>query len=70
MVKVKYLKPSGEVVQKTLKGLEAHIFQHEIDHLNGILFIDKVMQQKGKFYKVTGKDKTGADIFEEVGLTI
>jgi len=70
MIKVKYMDSSGQIIQKTLKGLDAHIFQHEVDHLNGILFIDKVIQQKGKFYKVTGKDKTGADIFEEVGLTI
>ncbi len=25
-------------------GLLAHVFQHEIDHLNGILFIDKAKQ--------------------------
>ncbi len=25
-------------------GLIAHIFQHEIDHLNGILYIDKAIK--------------------------
>ncbi len=31
----------GSEFEYTAKGLLAHIFQHEIDHLNGILFIDK-----------------------------
>lgn len=31
----------GQVVERGASGLLAHIFQHEVDHLNGILFIDK-----------------------------
>lgn len=31
----------GKKFTETADGLLAHIFQHEIDHLNGILFIDK-----------------------------
>lgn len=68
MIKVKYMDSTGQMVNSTLRGLDAHIFQHEIDHLNGVLFIDKVMQQKGKFFKVVGKDKTNTDIFEEIKI--
>ncbi|MBI2476615.1 peptide deformylase [Candidatus Uhrbacteria bacterium] len=32
----------GHPVALSLKGLHAIVFQHEIDHLDGILFIDKV----------------------------
>ncbi len=32
---------SGKLVTMGASGLIAQIFQHEIDHLNGILFIDK-----------------------------
>lgn len=32
----------GERIQLTANGLLARVFQHEIDHLNGILFIDKM----------------------------
>lgn len=67
-IKVSYQDESGKVISKTLTGVLAWIFQHEIDHLNGILFSDKVLQQKGKFYKFTGKDKTGSDTFEEVTI--
>jgi len=31
----------GEKFQQDASGLIAHIFQHEIDHLEGVLFIDK-----------------------------
>jgi len=31
----------GEKITKNASGLLAQIFQHEIDHLNGVLFIDK-----------------------------
>ncbi len=31
----------GQVVERGASGLLAHIFQHEVDHLNGVLFIDK-----------------------------
>jgi peptide deformylase len=31
----------GRVFERGAGGLLAHIFQHEIDHLNGVLFIDK-----------------------------
>lgn len=32
--------PEGKKVSRGASGLIAHIFQHEVDHLNGILFID------------------------------
>ncbi|MBN2355945.1 peptide deformylase [candidate division KSB1 bacterium] len=34
--------PEGESVEHTAKGLFARILQHEIDHLNGILYIDRI----------------------------
>jgi peptide deformylase len=43
-VKVKALNRQGEKVMIKAGGLESIIFQHEIDHLDGILFIDKVSQ--------------------------
>ena len=50
----------GEVEEKTdvFSGFPAHIIQHEVDHLNGILFIDRVLQQNQKLYKVEGKTWT------------
>ncbi|MBI2330488.1 peptide deformylase [Candidatus Daviesbacteria bacterium] len=67
-LRVSYQNPDGKIVTAFLKGIPAWIFQHEIDHLNGTLFSDRVLQQKGKFYKFTGKDKTGTDTFEEITI--
>ncbi len=67
-IKVSYQDQTGIQINANLKGILAWIFQHEMDHLSGILFPDRVLEQKGKFYKVVGKDKAGADIFEEITL--
>jgi len=41
-VHVKAFDREGRKIKIDAKGLEAVIFQHEIDHLDGVLFIDKV----------------------------
>lgn len=67
-IKVSYQDEKGNQITKTFKGIAAWIFQHEMDHLNGALFSHRVLEQKGCFYKYTGKDKTGTDIFEEMTI--
>lgn len=37
---------TGSYNHKELSGLPAHVFQHETDHLNGILFVDRVRDTK------------------------
>ncbi|HJJ89657.1 MAG TPA: peptide deformylase [Methanocorpusculum sp.] len=37
---VRYLTDTGETVEEELKNYPARVFQHEFDHLNGVLFID------------------------------
>ncbi|MFC1788104.1 peptide deformylase [Patescibacteria group bacterium] len=41
-IKVEALSREGKLLKLEVTGLQAVIFQHEIDHLDGILFIDKV----------------------------
>jgi peptide deformylase len=41
-VEVKYLDESGHDKTEIFEGLVAQVAQHEIDHLQGILFVDKV----------------------------
>ena len=36
----------GKLIERELEGFLARVIQHEIDHLNGILFIDKVSKIK------------------------
>lgn len=39
-VRVAYLDREGRRVEEEIEGLYAVCFQHELDHLNGVLFID------------------------------
>ena len=39
-VEVRWIDPNGALKQETFAGLWATCLQHEIDHLNGVLFID------------------------------
>ena len=41
----------GEPVRKRYTGIAARIIQHEVDHLNGILFIDRLNKTKQTLVK-------------------
>lgn len=41
-IEVEYRDRGGNLQHQILTGFVARIFQHELDHLNGILFIDRV----------------------------
>lgn len=55
----------GKKSRKNYKGLGARIIQHEVDHLDGVLFIDHVHDQNGKIFKVE-KDKRGKEELVEI----
>jgi|GEM_PF-1699919 peptide deformylase len=38
----------GEIHQQKYSGFNACIIQHEIDHLNGVLFTDKLIKEEKK----------------------
>lgn len=41
-IKVKAINEHGEPVELTLEGFPAIVFQHELDHLQGITFVDRL----------------------------
>jgi len=41
-VKVRYYTLQGEVVEMNFEGFPARIIQHEVDHLDGVLFVDRL----------------------------
>jgi len=45
-VTVKALNENGDSIEITKEGLTARALQHETDHLNGILFIDRIGRLK------------------------
>ena len=46
-VTVKALNENNEEVIIEASGFKARAFQHEIDHLNGIIFVDKATDIEG-----------------------
>lgn len=45
-IRATWLDEFGKKHDEELNGLVAHVFQHETDHLNGILFVDRVRDPK------------------------
>jgi peptide deformylase len=45
-IRVRYLDKDGESVEQDAEGLLAVCIQHEIDHLNGRLFVDYLSEAK------------------------
>ena len=41
LLKVTYLDEQGNVIKRTIKDDEAVVFQHELDHLNGVLMTER-----------------------------
>jgi peptide deformylase len=48
---LKYQDINGKEYLKWFTGFEAIIIQHEMDHLNGIVFTQRSLEQKGQLYK-------------------
>ncbi|OGH07170.1 MAG: peptide deformylase [Candidatus Levybacteria bacterium RBG_13_35_9] len=66
-VTVEYVDEKGKKYTKSFTGFMSTIIQHEIDHLEGILFPRRVLEQNGTLYK-SEKDEKGQDIFEEIKI--
>lgn len=41
-ISVKYTDENGNEIEEELKDYPARVFQHEFDHLNGIMFVDRL----------------------------
>lgn len=56
-VRVKAINLEGREIRVTAEGFLARIFQHEIDHTNGIVFIDHIRDNPEAFYRLTDSGK-------------
>jgi peptide deformylase len=43
-IQVEYQNGRGKAMRKRLEGWEARIFQHEYDHLDGVLYVDRLTE--------------------------
>lgn len=51
-VRVKALDENGQPVRLTAEDFLARVFQHEIDHTNGVVFIDHIKDDQNGFFQL------------------
>lgn len=54
-VRVKALDPHGNEVRFKAEGFLARVLQHEIDHTNGVVFVDHIKNSPDSFYQLDTK---------------
>jgi peptide deformylase len=64
-VKIRYLDLEGKPREEDAEGLFATCIQHEVDHLNGVLFIDHISKLKRE--RITKKFTKAAKRAEKAG---
>jgi peptide deformylase len=72
-VRVKALNLEGREVIVKAEGFLARIFQHEIDHTNGVVFIDHIRDRQEAFYRLSNSGRLEkldyeADILDNTDL--
>lgn len=60
-----YQDKEGKIHEEKFTGFIATIIQHETDHVNGILFTQRVLEQKGKLYQ-SEIDDNGKENLNEI----
>ncbi len=50
-VRLRYQNEKGEIKEELFEGINARVILHEYDHLEGILFVDKIKPLKKKLLK-------------------
>lgn len=61
-VHIRYLDESGKPYQKWFEGYDAVVVQHEMDHLEGVVVLDRVSRmKKGRYLAKKAKQKVRSD---------
>lgn len=64
-VRIKALNEKGQEVRVKAEGFLARVFQHEIDHTNGIVFIDHIKDSPNSFYRLSSAGELEALDYEK-----
>ena len=65
-VRVKAIGLDGKPFRVTAEGFLARIFQHEIDHTNGLVFIDHIKDNPEAFYRLNEAGKLDKMEYKDV----
>ena len=50
-IKLQFQNPQGEPIQFETTGFEARAIQHEMDHLDGVLFLDRLVSRRTDLFR-------------------
>lgn len=74
-IRVKALDVNGNEIRFKAEGFLARVIQHEIDHTKGIVFVDRIQDDKDAFYELDEKGElqsldydaniVGSDLFDD-----
>lgn len=54
-IKIRYYNQDGKKIKKTISGFMSRLFQHELDHLNGVLMVENTKIKK--VYRISENKK-------------
>ncbi len=57
-MRIRSLDMQGNLVEHLFEGFDARVAAHEIDHLNGVLYLDRLETLEDLFYLVPGEEDT------------
>ena len=49
-ITVQALNQEGKILNYKMEGFEARAIQHEIDHLDGLLFLDRLVSRRSSLF--------------------
>lgn len=65
-IRLKAIDESGQEVRARAEGFLSRVLQHEIDHTNGICFVDHIEDQKDAFFTLNDSGDLVATDYEDV----
>jgi peptide deformylase len=65
-IRVRAMNEAGQIIRVKAEGFLARVFQHEIDHINGKVFVDHLQGKRDAFYKLTDEGKLEPIGYEQV----
>ena len=68
-VRIRAMDETGKPIRVKAEGFLARVFQHEIDHINGRVFVDHLKDKPEAFYKLTDEGKLDPISYEQAQKT-
>lgn len=68
-VRMRALDEQGREVRVRADGFLARVLQHEVDHINGMVFVDHIKGKPEAFYHLTSDGKLSKSNYEQIQKT-